>query len=87
MTKNLAYLSLIFALVISACSTTKDLPAGQKLYTGGEVNFTDKDLSKKEKSLLTTDLTGLLRPKPNGKIGPFRFKLYIHQKTAHHTQY
>lgn len=81
MTKNLAYLSLIFALVISACSTTKDLPAGQKLYTGGEVNFTDKDLSKKEKSLLTEDLTALLRPKPNGKIGPFRFKLYIYQKT------
>jgi outer membrane protein insertion porin family len=81
MTKNIAYLSLISAFVISSCSTTKDLPAGQKLYTGGEINFTDKDLSKKDKSLLKSDLQSLLRPKPNGKIGPFRFKLYVYQKT------
>lgn len=68
-------------VVLSACSTTKDLPPGQKLYTGAEIDFTDKDLSKKEKSLLTEDLTGLLRPEPNSKLGPFRFKLYIYQKT------
>jgi outer membrane protein insertion porin family len=80
MTKNLAYL-LLTATLLSACSTTKDLPAGQKLYTGGEVNITDKDISKREKSLLKTDMQALLRPQPNGKIGPFRFKLWVYQKT------
>ncbi|WP_158824873.1 translocation and assembly module lipoprotein TamL [Mucilaginibacter lacusdianchii] len=80
MTKNLAYL-LFTATLLSACSTTKDLPPGQKLYTGGEVNITDKDLSKREKSLLKADMQALLRPEPNGKIGPFRFKLWVYQKT------
>ncbi len=81
MTKNLAYSLIILALFASACSTTKDLPAGQKLYTGAEIKFTDKDLAKSEKSLLKSDLQGLLRPQPNSKIGPFRFKLYVYQKT------
>jgi len=81
MTKNLAYSLIILALFASACSTTKDLPAGQKLYTGAEIQFTDKDLAKSEKSVLKSDLQGLLRPQPNSKIGPFRFKLYVYQKT------
>jgi outer membrane protein insertion porin family len=80
MTKNLAYILLTSAFVFSACNTTKNLPAGQKLYTGADITFTDKDISKKEKSLLTSDLQGLLRPKPNGKIGPFRVKLWIYEK-------
>ncbi|WP_345953180.1 BamA/TamA family outer membrane protein [Mucilaginibacter sp. PAMB04168] len=81
MIKNLAYFTLTSVILLSACSTTKDLPAGQKLYTGAEINFTDKDLPKKEKSFIKSDLQGLLRPKPNGKIGPFRFKLWVYQKT------
>jgi len=81
MTKNLAYILLTSAILASSCSTTKQLPAGQKLYTGAEINFTDKDLSKKDKSLLKSDLQSLLRPEPNGKIGPFRFKLWVYQKT------
>lgn len=80
MTKNLIYISLIFTVVLSGCSTTKRLPVGQKLYTGADINFTDKDLSKKEKSLLKEDLQSLLRPAPNGKIGPFRIKLWIYEK-------
>jgi len=80
MTKNIAYILLTSALLVSACSTTKNLPAGQKLYTGAEIKFTDKDIDKKERSLLTSDLQGLLRPKPNGKIGPFRIKLWIYEK-------
>jgi outer membrane protein insertion porin family len=80
MTKNLAYLLLTSALLVSACSTTKNLPTGQKLYTGAEIKFTDKDITKKEQSLLKSDLQGLLRPKPNGKIGPFRIKLWIYEK-------
>lgn len=81
MTKHLIRLSIFSALLLGACSTTKNLPPGQKLYTGAELKFTDKDLAKKEKSLLTEDLEGLLRPKPNGKIGPFRFKLWVYEKT------
>ena len=80
MTKNLKYIFLTSTVVLSACSTTKNLPAGQKLYTGAEVTFTDKDLSKNEKSILKSDLQVLTRPAPNGKIGPFRVKLWIYEK-------
>jgi len=40
------YLFVIAAFVFSACSTTKFLEPGQKLYTGGEVKIADKDVKK-----------------------------------------
>lgn len=73
---------ILIAVFISACSTTKDLPAGQKLYTGAEVKIIDKQhTTKNEVTTLTSDLKSLLRPKPNGKILGLRVKLYIYQKT------
>lgn len=80
MIKKSAYILLTLSVIASGCSTTKRLPEGQKLYTGAEIKFTDSLLSKKEKSLLAADLQSLLRPEPNGKIGPFRIKLWIHEK-------
>lgn len=80
MIKNLTYLLLI-SLFISACSTTKDLPAGQKLYTGGEVKIADKDIKKSDAKAISSELQGLLRPAPNGKILGLRVKLYVYEKT------
>ncbi|MHB8206471.1 translocation and assembly module lipoprotein TamL [Mucilaginibacter sp.] len=81
MTK-LSYISILFiAVFVSACSTTKFLPPGQKLYTGGEVKVVDADMKKSDKKAMTGELEGLLRPKPNGKILGLRVKLYIYEKT------
>ena len=81
MTKfNYLYI-LIVVVFISACSTTKDLPPGQKLYTGAQVKFTDKDLKKSDAKALSGELEGLTRPKPNSNILGLRYKLYIYQKT------
>jgi outer membrane protein insertion porin family len=82
MTKFKYILIVAIAVFASACSTTKYLPAGQKLYNGGEVKIIDKDsLSKNDAKSLTSDLEGLLRPKPNTKILGLRYKLWIYFKT------
>ena len=81
MTK-LSYISILFiAVFVSACSTTKFLPPGQKLYTGGEVKIADADMKKGDKNAITTELEGLLRPKTNATILGLRYKLYIYEKT------
>lgn len=78
--KHLPFL-LIIAFV-SACSTTKRLPPGQKLYDGPSVKIVDKDnTTKSENSDLSTEMAGLVRPKPNGKILGLRFKLYVYEHT------
>src|ERR1700694_2924175 len=75
------YLYFLIILFLSACSTTKFLPPGQKLYTGAAVKITDKNTTKSEAKALTGELEGLLRPKPNSTILGLRFKLYIYEKT------
>jgi hypothetical protein len=63
---KLKYIPIIlFTALISACSTTKFLAPGQKLYTGGEVKIADKEnTTKGEAKALSTELTALLRPVP-----------------------
>ena len=78
---KLRYLYILIAVFLSACSTTKYLAPGQKLYTGGEVKITDKNTTKSEAKALSSELGGLLRPKPNGDILGLRFKLYVYEKT------
>ncbi|WP_461451148.1 translocation and assembly module lipoprotein TamL [Mucilaginibacter sp.] len=72
---------ILIAAFISACSTTKYLDPGQKLYTGGEVKIVDTGISKSDAKALKGELEGLLRPKPNGNILGLRYKLYIYEKT------
>ena len=68
--------------LVSACSTTKNLPPGQKLYDGPVVKIVDKgNTTKGENSALTDEMAGLVRPKPNGKILGLRFKLYVYEHT------
>lgn len=72
---------LFIAVFISACSTTKFLPPGQKLYTGAQVKIVDPDIKKSDSKALTDELEDLLRPKPNSNILGLRVKLYIYEKT------
>ena len=72
----------LITVFISACSTTKYLAPGQKLYTGGEVKITDKEnTTKGEAKALSDELSDLLRPKPNATILGLRFKLWVYDKT------
>lgn len=76
MTKKLTCI-ILSALFVSACSNTKYLPKGEKLYTGGRVNIKGDSIKKNDAKLLKSDLTGLLRPKPNSSILGLRIKLYL----------
>jgi len=76
-----SYLFILIAILISACSTTKYLAPGQKLYTGGQVKIDDKNIKKSQAKALSAELKGLLRPLPNGSILGLRVKLYIYDKT------
>jgi outer membrane protein insertion porin family len=78
---TLRYLFILIAVFISACSTTKYLAPGQKLYTGGKVKINDKNIKKSDAKALSTELEALLRPQPNGSILGLRVKLYIYDKT------
>src|ERR1700748_806088 len=77
MIKRLPYIFLL-AFIISACSNTKYLPVGEKLYTGAKVKITDKNTNKKEAKTLTAELTDLTRPKPNASMLGLRVKLYLY---------
>jgi outer membrane protein insertion porin family len=80
MTKRLIYLLLI-TVFLNACSNTKYLTNVQRLYVGGKVNIVNKDIKKNDKKALSSQLVGLLRPKPNATILGLRPKLYIYNIT------
>ncbi|WP_462264706.1 translocation and assembly module lipoprotein TamL [Mucilaginibacter sp.] len=80
MRKHLTVLT-ITSILLSACSNTKYLAPGQKLYTGGEIKITDKqNTTTTEAKALSADLAGLPRPKPNAKILGLRYKLYLYNR-------
>jgi outer membrane protein insertion porin family len=78
---RLRFLFILIAVFISACSTTKYLSPGQKLYTGAQVKITDKNIKKSEAKALSEALEDLVRPKPNATILGLRFKLWVYNKT------
>jgi outer membrane protein insertion porin family len=80
MIKHFRYI-LIVSILLSACSNTKYLAPGQKLYTGGEVKIQDKDIKKSDAKALKEEMEGLLRPKPNASILGLRFKLWVYNKS------
>ncbi|MBD0332087.1 MAG: BamA/TamA family outer membrane protein [Chitinophagaceae bacterium] len=73
------FIALLFSSILfSACSNVKHMPKNEVLYTGAKVKVQGPDLKARQKKVLTEDLTGLTRPRPNSKILGFRVKLYIY---------
>jgi outer membrane protein insertion porin family len=66
-----------------ACSSTKNLPPGEALYTGAKIIFKDNATSGKKKKALRKQLTSLTRPVPNSKIFGIPFKLNVYNAFAH----
>jgi outer membrane protein insertion porin family len=65
--------------LLTACSATKRLPEGDKLYTGAKINLKGTtELTINEHKVLKADLQGLTRPKPNTRfLGlPIKLNLY-----------
>ncbi len=71
--------AFFFVLIITAwswvgCSSTKSVPAHDKLYTGARVTVNNISNSRERKTL-KSDLEDLTRPKPNTRFLGIRFKL------------
>jgi len=61
---------------LAACSGTKYIPEGSKLYTGSTVKLKSDNPIPRE-SEITTELTGVITPKPNASILGQRPKIYF----------
>ncbi|MGF7229759.1 BamA/TamA family outer membrane protein [Arachidicoccus sp.] len=81
MNKKIIYI-LILAIFFAACSNTKYLHDGEKLYTGAVVKIEkNKSLSSYEKKSIKEEMNALLLPKPNASFLGLRIKLFIYNKT------
>lgn len=78
--KHLGYI-LFIGLFLSACSTTKYLQPGEKLYTGASVKVEDKDIKKSDAKAISSEMKALVRPKPNSSLLGMRIKLWLYYKT------
>src|SRR5688572_657846 len=77
MTKQQIRLFVLCTTFFAACSTTKHIPEGDALYLGATVNLNAENVSKQQKKVITSDLTGLTRPKPNSRLLGIPFKLML----------
>lgn len=84
--KNI-FIQFTICLLLASCSGTKHLPAGQKLYTGAEINLKSVDhVSRRKKKLITTIAENAVRPKPNKKLFGLRPKLWLYMKAGENPQ-
>src|SRR4051812_12774554 len=71
-------LAILWILTATGCSNVKHLPAGDRLFRGSKVFIHDRETDRKERGVLKTDLTGLVRPRPNTKFLGIRLKLSLY---------
>jgi outer membrane protein assembly factor BamA len=68
---------MVSAIIWSGCSSTKSVPANDKLYTGATISLNNVS-NTREKKALKEGLDGLARPRPNSKFLGMRLKLGIY---------
>jgi len=71
------YFLIVICLLLAACSGTKHLPPGEKLYTGAQIKFESTEKIKKKRFIKTTAEIAL-RTKPNQYILGMRPKLWMY---------
>lgn len=73
------YVLIILFMLIAACSGTKHLPPGEKLYTGAKIKLESTDHISNRKERFIKNIAGnALRPEPNKKFLGFRLKLWMY---------
>ena len=75
--KYYIFILTVVYFFLSACSGTRHLPPGDKLYTGATVRVSGA-ATIQEKKVLQEDLQGLTRPKPNTRFLGMPIKLSIY---------
>ena len=77
MRQALFFLLMIVTFLWSGCSSTKSVPANDKLYTGASLTLSGVS-NTRERKALKEDLNGLTRPRANSKFLGMRLKLGIY---------
>ncbi len=79
MFKNWCHI-IIYVLIVGSigCSTTAKIPPGDALYKGASVVVKDREVNKKERGRIKSELETLVRPLPNKKFLGIPFKLLIY---------
>lgn len=75
--KQLLYFVLFVFLLVS-CNSTKYVPEGDLLYTGGSVKIEDSLVTKKKRKALKSVMEDMLRPKPNKSFLGLKPKLFFY---------
>jgi len=65
---------ILFCLLLSGCSITKQMPKGEKLYTGAEIVLESKE--KINKRFIKTVAESAVRPAPNKRFLGMKVKLW-----------
>ena len=68
--------AIFLCLILASCSGTRNLPKGEKLYTGAEIKLVSAE--KMNKKLIKVAAESALRPAPNKVIFGMRPKLWIY---------
>lgn len=76
MTGKQLYILISLTAVLAACSTTKTVPEGERLFTGSTIKWDGK--KPKDKGTLNSGMESRLRPKPNKRTLGIPFKLLIY---------
>jgi len=78
------YFLLLICLSVAACSGTKLLPKGEKLYTGAKIKLVQKDksLTHRDRGLIESLAKESLRPLPNTSYFGMRPKLWIYMSAG-----
>lgn len=77
---NHLYLSgFLIVWLLSACSTTKYLADGEKLFTGSSIKLSSEEKID-HRSALESELSRVLRPKPNETLAGLRIGLWARQR-------
>ncbi|MEA5461598.1 BamA/TamA family outer membrane protein [Arcicella sp. LKC2W] len=72
-------LLILLVVLLSSCSVTKKLPAGESLYTGATVKVVaDSAINKSEVKNIQAQLTEFVKPKPNANLFGFPYKVWFY---------
>ncbi len=77
--RHTLFILTLACIIISSCSNTKHLPAGETLFIGSKITIKDNEAPKKERKASKTDLAGAVRPRPNSKTLGMRLKLWVYE--------
>lgn len=75
--KQLLYIGS-FLFLLSSCNSTKYVPEGDMLYTGGSVKVEDSLVPRKQRKAIQSEMEDLLRPLPNKSFFGLRPKLFFY---------